>query len=80
MIRTPVSLQSACVSGGLSLAQSISEPGSEEIDLTIHLVDLIGLLMGVPVSLRSMKVLLSNWERNGELRLKTYVLSHFSRV
>ena len=68
------------MSGSLSLAQSISEPGSEEIDLTIHLVDLIGLLIGVPVSLRSMKVLLSIWERNVELRLKTYVLSHFSHV
>lgn len=64
MIRTPVSLQSACVSGGLSLAQSISEPGSEEIDLTIHLVDLIGLLIGVPVSLRSLGGLVG---RGGEL-------------
>ena len=46
----------------------------------IHLVDLLGLLMGVPVALISMKVLLSIWDRNGVLRLKTYVLSHFSHV
>lgn len=46
----------------------------------IDLVDLIGLLIGMPVALRSMKLLLSIWDRNGVLRLKTYVLSHFSRV
>lgn len=65
---------------GLSLAQSVSEAWLREIDLTLHLVDVIGLLMGVPVALRSVKFLLSIWERNGELRLKTYVFRHFSRV